>query len=140
MLQGRPIGKTFALDITLCGSAQRHVLRPEKPFQVLHRWPFSELHASALCVHVFSHLELVHRHGGAQLLLPRAPARGATVSTASRRCTEGGSEKAGQWEQGGRGACGARHFFQDLGQPYIVRLLPAQVTRGCMRAIILSLT
>ena len=91
----------------------------------------------SLCPH-FSHLELVHCHGGAQFPLPRDMARGATVSTAGRRCAEGDSENERQRERGG--LMERDTFPPDLGQPYVVHLLPARLTCACMRAITLSLT
>jgi len=95
--------------------------------------PLALLHAPSLYVLIFSHLELVHCHGGAQLLLPRAMARGAAVSTAGRCYAEGNSENKGQRERGGR--VERETFSPNLSQPYVVHFLPAQLTRACVRAI-----
>ena len=51
---------------------------------------------------VFSHLELIHCHGVAQLVLPWALAKGATVSPAGRRCAGGYSENGDGRKRGGR--------------------------------------
>jgi len=95
--------------------------------------PLALLHAPSLYVLIFSHLELVHCHGGAQLLLLRAMARGAAVSTAGRCYAEGNSENEGQRERGGR--VERETFSPNLGQPYVVHFLPAQITHACVRAI-----
>ena len=86
---------------------------------------------------IFSHLELVHCHSDAQLLLPSAPDRDATVSTAGRPCAEGHSENEDQQERGGHAE--RETFSPNLGQPYVVHPLPAQLTRACVCAITLSL-
>ena len=99
--------------------------------------PLALLHVSSLYVLIFSHLGLVQRHGDAQLLLPSAPDRDATVSTAGRPCAEGPSENEDQRERGGRAE--RDPFPPNLGQPYVVHPLPAQLTRACVRAITLPL-
>jgi len=87
----------------------------------------ARLYASALYTHIFSHLELVHRHGDAQLLLPSAPDRDATVSTAGRPCAEGHSENEDQRERGGHAE---RETFSP--RPYIVHFLKAELMRTCV--------
>ena len=70
-----------------------------------------------LYVLMFGHLELVHCHGGAQLLLPRAMARGAAASTAGRRCAEDDSQNEGQRERGGH--VERAHFLQSSANPML---------------------